>query len=89
MLVNPNSSDTEAERREVQAAALAIGQQLIILEASSDRDLETAFATFVQRGAGALLAGTGAPIGNDSSRWRFAMRCRRVIPSARPLWPVA
>src|SRR6266480_1616452 len=60
MLVNPNSSDTEAERRDVQAAAQAIGQQLIILDASSDRDIEMAFASFVQRGAGALLAGTGA-----------------------------
>jgi hypothetical protein len=38
----------------------AIGQQLIILDASSDRDIEMAFASFVQRGAGALLAGTGA-----------------------------
>ena len=60
VLVNPNRADTEAERRDVQAAAQAIGQQLIILNVSSDRDIETAFATFVQRGAGALLVGTGA-----------------------------
>src|SRR6266851_5421668 len=31
MLVYPNTADTEAERRDVQAAALAIGRQLIIL----------------------------------------------------------
>jgi putative ABC transport system substrate-binding protein len=42
MLVNPNTSATEAERSDVQAAALAIGQQLIIFDASSDRDIETA-----------------------------------------------
>ena len=80
MLVNPNIPDTEAERRDVQAAAQAFGQQLIVLDVSSDRDIETAFATFVQRGAGALLVGSGAfltPIGNSSSRWRLAMRCRR------------
>ena len=45
---------------DVQAAAQEIGQQLIILDVSSDRDIETAFATLVQRGAGALLVGTGA-----------------------------
>ena len=76
----------------MQAAAQAIGQQLIILDVSSDRDIETAFATFVQRGAGALLVGAGAflnSIGNGSSRWRLAMRCRRAMPGARPPWPVA
>ena len=41
----------------MQAAAQAIGQQLIVLDVSSDRDIEAAFATFVQRGAGALLVG--------------------------------
>ena len=60
MLVNPNGPDAEAERKDVQAAATTIGQQLIILDVGSDRDIETAFATFVQRGAGALLVGAGA-----------------------------
>src|SRR6516162_8182396 len=41
MLVNPGSPDTEAERRAVQAAAQAMGQQLIILEVKSERDFET------------------------------------------------
>ena len=36
VLVNPNTPNTEAERRDVQAAAQAIGQQLIIVDASSD-----------------------------------------------------
>ena len=63
----------------MQAAAQAIGQQLIILDVGSDRDIETAFATFVQRGAGALLAGSGPFLtshGSDSSRWLLAIRCR-------------
>jgi putative tryptophan/tyrosine transport system substrate-binding protein len=60
MLVYPNTPNTEAERRDVQAAAQAIGQQLIILDASSDRDIDTAFAIFAQRGAAALLVGSSA-----------------------------
>jgi putative ABC transport system substrate-binding protein len=59
LLVNPNTAETEAERNDVQAAALAVGQQLVIVDVSSERDIETAFATFVQRGAGALLVGSG------------------------------
>ena len=54
VLVNPNTTETEAERRDVQAAAQAIGRQLIILDVSSDRDIELAFATFAQRGAGCI-----------------------------------
>jgi len=50
----------EEKRRDVQAATQAIGPQLIILDVSNERDIETAFATFVQRGVGALLVGAGA-----------------------------
>jgi putative tryptophan/tyrosine transport system substrate-binding protein len=66
MLVNPGSVDTEAERRDVQGAAQRLGQQLIILDASSDRDIETSFTTFVQRGAGALMVGAGASLFIDT-----------------------
>ena len=46
VLVNPTNPEYRGRARDVQAAAQAIGQQLIILEASSDREIETAFATF-------------------------------------------
>jgi ABC-type uncharacterized transport system substrate-binding protein len=46
MLVGPNlnTPDPERELRDVQAAADASGQELIVVEASSDRDIEAAFA---------------------------------------------
>ncbi len=81
MLVYPNTADTEAERRDVQAAALAIGQQLIMFDASSDRDIETAFATFVQRGAGALLVGTGAFLNSHRERI-VALAARHALPTS-------
>jgi putative ABC transport system substrate-binding protein len=60
MIEDLNSPGTEAERTDVQAAAQAIGLQLIITDVSNDRDIETAIASVVQRGAGALLVGAGA-----------------------------
>ena len=81
VLVNPNNPNTEAERRDVQAAAQAIGQQLIILDVSSDRDIETAFATFVQRGAGALLVGTGAFLNSHRERL-VALAARHGLPAS-------
>ena len=93
VLVNPNNPDTEAERSDVQAAAQAIGQQLVILDVSSDRDIETAFATFVQRGAGALLVGSGAFMNSHRERI-VALAARHALPAsysngARPSWPAA
>jgi putative ABC transport system substrate-binding protein len=80
MLVNPNSPNTEAERRDVQAAAQGIGQHVVVLDVSSDEDIETAFATFVQRGAGALLTGSGAFL--NSSRERVvALAARHGLPA--------
>jgi len=81
VLVNPNRADTEAERRDVQAAAQAIGQQLIILDVRSDRDLEMAFSTFVQRGVGALLVGSGAFM-NANGELLVTLAARHALPAS-------
>jgi putative ABC transport system substrate-binding protein len=60
MFTYPNNPDTEAEQKDVQAAAQAFGLQLIMIDVSSDHDIEAAFATFAQRRADALYVGTGA-----------------------------
>jgi putative ABC transport system substrate-binding protein len=65
----------------VQAAAQALGQPLIILDVSSDRDIEAAFATFVQRGAGALLVGTGSFTYSNRERI-VAMAARHALPAS-------
>jgi ABC-type uncharacterized transport system substrate-binding protein len=81
MLVNPNTPVTEAERRDVQGAAQAIGQQLVIFDVSSERDIETAFATFVQHGAGALLVGTGGFLNSERERI-VALADRYALPAS-------
>jgi putative ABC transport system substrate-binding protein len=81
VLVNPNTTENQVERRDVQAAAQAIGQQLIILDVNSERDIETAFVTFVQSGAGALFVGTGS--------FTFSNRDRLVALAARHALPAS
>ena len=81
VLVNPNNPEAVSERSDVQAAALAIGQQLLVLDVSSDRDIETAFATFVQRGAGALLVGTGAFFFSHREQV-VALAARHALPAS-------
>ena len=80
VLVNPDRADTEAERRDVLAAAQAIGQQLVVLDVGSDQNIEPAFGTIVQRGAGALYVGAGAF--TNSHRERFvALAARHALPA--------
>jgi len=81
VLINPNSAEAEAERSDVQAAAQALGQPLIILDVSNDRDIDAAFATFVQRGAGALLVGTGSFTYSHRERI-VAMAARHALPAS-------
>ncbi len=59
VLVNTDMDETLTERKDVEVAAQTIGQQLVVVDVRADRDIEPAFATFVQRGAGALLVGSG------------------------------
>jgi putative tryptophan/tyrosine transport system substrate-binding protein len=80
MSENSISPDIEAERRDLLAAAEAIGQQFIVLDVSSDREIETAFTTLVQRGAGALHVGTGAFMNSQRERI-VALAARHRIPA--------
>ena len=62
------------------AAAQTLAQQLIILEVSSMSDVEAAFPTLVQRGAGALLVGASAFM--FSNREQFAaLAARHRLPA--------
>jgi putative ABC transport system substrate-binding protein len=61
MLVNPaNAPITEAMLREVPEAARAIGLQIQVLNASTSREIETAFVTLVRDRADALFVAPDA-----------------------------
>ena len=82
MLVNPNNPVNEAERRDVQVAAQAMGQQLVILDVTSERDIEPAFATFVKHRAGALLVGSGGFLHSNRERI-VALAVRNALPASQ------
>jgi putative ABC transport system substrate-binding protein len=60
---------------------LAIGQPLIVLDVSSDREIETAFTTLVQRGAGALQVGLGAFLGGSQRDRIVELAARHSVPA--------
>jgi len=59
VFVDPKFPTIERFISEVRDAASAMGQQIEVLYIGSDREIESAFTMLVQRGAGALLCGSG------------------------------
>jgi putative ABC transport system substrate-binding protein len=55
VLVNPKYPDAELQLRELQEAAGLLKRQIKVVRASSDSEIDMAFATAAQQGAGALL----------------------------------
>ena len=80
VLVDPKFPTTEQFVSDVRAAASAMGQQIEVLHVSSDHEIETAFTTLVQRGAGALFCGTGWFLLSQRDRI-VALAARHRIPA--------
>ena len=57
VLVNPADDTSETTVRDVEAAARAIGLQIQVLNASTSREIDAAFATFVRERPDALFVG--------------------------------
>jgi putative ABC transport system substrate-binding protein len=79
LLVNPNNATAEPMMRDMQEAARTKGLQLHILKASTESEIDVAFATLVQLRAGALL------VGNDP--FFFSRRDQLVALAARHAVP--
>jgi ABC-type uncharacterized transport system substrate-binding protein len=58
VLVNPNNPAAEADTKVVQSAAHTLGVQFHLLKASTERDIDSAFATLAEIRPGALLVAT-------------------------------
>jgi putative ABC transport system substrate-binding protein len=81
VLVNPTSSTEGQEQlRDLPAAARAIGQQLIVVNASTDSDLDKAFADLVQHGVSALIVGSDLLFFSRRAQL-VALAARNAIPT--------
>ena len=80
MLVGIETLVARIERRDVELAAQALGQQLIVAPISSAGELDGAFTSIVGRGAKALLVGTGPLLTSNRERV-VALAVRHAIPA--------
>jgi putative tryptophan/tyrosine transport system substrate-binding protein len=80
VLVDTNFGLNELDRREIEATARTVGQQLIVLNIGIDRDLDTASATLTQQGPDALLVTTGAFFLSRRDQI-IALAARQAVPA--------
>ena len=80
VLLNPTNANFQTQLRGVQDAAGALGQQVNILSASTERDIGMAFASVIESRAGALLIGSD-PFFNNERDQIVALAARHAIPA--------
>jgi len=81
VLLDPNLPDADRELRSVEAAGRTAGFRVLVVKAAKVSELDAAFATIVQAGAGALQVGSGPFF--TSQRQRLALlSARHGLPSS-------
>jgi putative ABC transport system substrate-binding protein len=80
VLLNPNSPEAEPQLRDVQNAARALGQPIHILHASTEGDVDAAFAKLSQGQDGALIV-TNDAFFIDRTQQLVALAARHSVPA--------
>ena len=81
VLVQPSTPQTDAERKELEAAAESMGQQLLVTQVNDPQEIERAITTLVEGGAGALLVGSG-PFLYSNRKIVIDLASRHALPSS-------
>jgi putative ABC transport system substrate-binding protein len=80
MLVNPKNPNTEFDVRDIQSAARPLGLQILVLNASTERELDTAFASLADRRVGALIVNAD-PFFNIRRDQLVALAAANAVPA--------
>jgi putative tryptophan/tyrosine transport system substrate-binding protein len=80
VLLNPTNANFQTQLRGVQDAARDLGQQVSILSANTEREIDVAFASVAQSGARALLVGSD-PFFSSERDQVIALAARHAIPA--------
>ena len=83
LLVNPTNPNAEADTRDLQVAAQALGRRLQVLTAATERELETAFAAAVEQKVGALFINIDSFL-FDRREQIAALAARHQVPTIHP-----
>src|SRR2546430_10525360 len=80
LLVNPTSVNAKTQLAAMSVARQAVGLQIAVQNASTERDLETAFGMFAQQGTGALVVASD-PFFYGRREQLVALAARHALPT--------
>jgi putative ABC transport system substrate-binding protein len=80
VLVNPKNPDANVQLRELHEAAVVIKTTIHIVRASTEAEIDSAFANVAQQGVGALIVG-GDPFFSSHSVQLLALAARYKLPT--------
>ena len=80
VLVNPTSPTADSQLKSLQAAARALGLQLHVLHASTERDFDSVFETLLQLRAGALVVASDTFFATHAEQLA-ALAVRHAVPA--------
>jgi len=80
LLVNPNNLEASSQQEDVLQAARKLGRQLHILNAGTEKEIETAFTTLVQQRAEALMVAAD-PFFNSRREQLISLAARHAVPA--------
>jgi len=80
LLVNPNTNVGQAQTKDVQEAARALGQSLVVLHGGSDESIDASFAALTQQHVAALMVG-GDPFFDTRRDRLIALAARHQVPA--------
>jgi putative tryptophan/tyrosine transport system substrate-binding protein len=78
------SPEDKTERIQIEAAARETGQHILVADAAREGDIDAAFATFAERGIGAVLVGSG-PFFRSHKEQIIALAARYKLPTSYSL----
>src|SRR5262245_13866785 len=84
VLVNPNFPDAANQTRDAQEAGRTLRRQVHVLNASTAREIDAAFAAVAQRQINALLV-AGDPFFTSRSQQLIVLAARHGVPTIYPL----
>jgi putative ABC transport system substrate-binding protein len=79
-LVDPNFPEAVVESRDVEEAGRTIGQRIVLVNVTTEREFNAAFRSIIQAGADALVV-IGSPVFTSSSQALVALSARHAIPA--------